>query len=197
MLIIFLDTETTGLNPAKHRTIEIAFRIFDLLSQRWINNYQALIFQPPEVWAEADPESLKINGFLWEDLLKNGKQEQVAAAEIIENINGTGIREKSGIFLCQNPSFDRAFFSQVIDPDLQTSCGWPYHWLDLASIYWSFRLFNDPASTKTLYEEDLSKDKIAAYLGLPPEVRPHRAMNGVNHLVACYERVLAFSARNA
>lgn len=186
MLLIFLDTETTGLNPEKHRIVEIAFKVIDSISLKPIVSYEAIVAQPRAVFASADPTSLKVNGFTWEKLLK-GKAEEVVAAEIANDLNHTHLREKSGVFICQNPSFDRAFFSQLLNVDMQENFGWPYHWLDLASMYFAMRLREDKNSVKKLQEKELSKNRIAEYLGLPKESDPHGAMNGVNHLIACYE----------
>jgi len=189
MLLIFLDTETTGLNPEKHRAVEIAFRVKNAFSGELLTSYESIIMQPAEIWAEADQESLKVNGMTWEKLLK-GKLEKVVAAEIEQILVGCRLELTSGAFVCQNPSFDRAFFSQIIPPDVQQKYEWPYHWLDLASMYWTFRLRNRER-LENFKEKDLSKDSLAAFLGLPPEIKPHRAMNGVEHLIACYEKLIA------
>jgi len=186
MLLIFLDTETTGLNPEKHRALEIAFQVIEAGTGRSLVSHQSIIAQTAEVWAEADPESLKVNGFTWEMLLK-GKTEHAVAAEITGDLNHAGLGEKGGVFICQNPSFDRAFFSQLIDVDQQDAFEWPYHWLDLASMFWALRLREDPKNLTHMSERDLTKNKIAAAYGLPPETGPHRAMNGVEHLIACYQ----------
>jgi len=36
----------------------------------------------------------------------------------------------------------------------------------------------------------LAKDKIANAYSLPPEDKPHRAKQGVEHLVQCYQAVM-------
>ncbi len=184
MYLVFLDTETTGLNPENHRIIEIAYKVVDSKAKRVVFSYETIISQPLEVWAAADPDSLKISGFIWEDLL-HGKIEKVVADEIALDLNHLGLGTSEGVFICQNPSFDRAFFLQIINPDMQESYGWPYHWLDLASMYWA--LCHKEGVTSIVKEKDLSKDAIAAHFGIPAEVQPHRAMNGVKHLMACYE----------
>lgn len=186
MLLVFLDTETTGLNPQRHRIIEIAFDVVDTASGRHVLNYSSIIAQPKEIFSESDPDSLKINGFTYEMTLK-GKPETVVTNDIINELNRAGISDKSGAFICQNPSFDRAFFCQLIDVDIQEKYHWPYHWLDLASMFLAIRQIKDRSTLKTLKEKGLSKDKIAAFYGIPPESRPHRATNGVSHLIACYE----------
>ncbi len=38
---------------------------------------------------------------------------------------------------------------------------------------------------------NLSKDQIAEYFGISAEEKPHRAMNGVEHLIKCYRAVVA------
>ncbi|HEY4832827.1 MAG TPA: 3'-5' exonuclease [Waddliaceae bacterium] len=188
MYLIFLDTETTGLNPKKHRILEIAYKVFDSISGKPTLWYESIVAQSPEAWAEADPTSLTFNGFSWEQILK-GKTEKVIASEIANDLNHLGLREYGGVFICQNPSFDRSFFIQLIDSDLQKNYGWPYHWLDFASMYWAVRLLQDPESAKKLKEHSLSKDEIAKYYGIQTEQFPHRAMNGVDHMITCYEAV--------
>jgi len=188
MLLIFLDTETTGINPAKHRSIDIAFKVIEMGSVHVQVSYESIIHQSAEVWAQADPKSLEINGLTWEKTLQ-GKSEKVVAAEIINDLNHLGIGEKEAAFMCQNPSFDRAFFAQLIGVDLQQQYGWPYHWLDLASMYWAVLLLQQPEKIKALKEHDLTKDNIAKQYGLSAETSPHRAMNGVDHLICCYRAI--------
>jgi oligoribonuclease len=185
MLLIFLDSETTGIDPESHRVIDIAFKVVDLETHELITSYESLVFQPMEVWALADPESLQITGLSYEKLM-DAPSEKVVASEIAHDLNLMRLQEKSGIFICQNPSFDRLFFNQLISGTLQDEYGWPYHWLDLASMYYAKRLMQDEKWGKALKEQDLSKNRIAEHYGLAPERKPHRAMNGVNHLMECY-----------
>jgi len=190
MLLIFLDTETTGLDPDKHRTLEIAYKVLDSRSDLAVISYEATVSQPAEVWAEADPESLEVNGFTWEQTL-SGKSEKVVASEILNDLNRLELGQKEGVFICQNPSFDRAFFNQMINVDLQRHNGWPYHWLDLASMYWGVQLSQNKDFPKQLEESELSKNKIAKRYDLAEEESPHRAMNGVDHLIACYKAIFS------
>lgn len=183
MYLIFLDTETTGLNPEKHRILEIAYKVINSMTGMVVVGNELVVAQSAEVWAAADPHSLEINHFIWEEIIK-GKTERAVASEIANDLNRLGLGQKEGVFICQNPSFDRAFFLQLINADLQEQYGWPYHWLDLASMFWAAC-----KDAKILKEASLSKDSIAAYYGIPPEESPHRAMNGVKHLIECYEAI--------
>ena len=186
MLLIFLDSEMSGLDPSKHRLLEIAFVVVDSITGRRVTGYESIVSQSSDVWAASDPISLKVNGFTWEKTLL-GKSEKTIQAEIIHDLNHAGVQEKSGVFICQNPSLDRAFFTQLISVKLQEELKWPYHWLDLASMSWALRQREDKFHATQLCEKDLSKNRIAEYYGIAPEERPHRAMGGVEHLMACYE----------
>lgn len=188
MLIIFLDIETTGLNPFKHRAIEIAYKIFDSKTKKIVLRFESLIYQPAEIWANADEESLKVNGFTYEEVLR-GQSENSIAASIIQDFNGLNLAEKGGVFLCQNPSFDRAFFSQLISPDLQKEYHWPYRWLDFASMYFAYQLIKDHKKMEDMDDKQLSKDIIAATFNIASEKKPHRALQGVDHLIQCFEAV--------
>ena len=192
MLGIFLDTETTGLDIHIHRIIEIGIKFIDLQTGHIIDEYQSVIFQPIEIWEKSDIKSLEINGFTWDEI-KNGKKENEVAEEIIHNFVKHQVVRKKAVFICQNPSFDRAFLSQIISPKIQESLNWPYHWLDLASMFWAISL-KDLQNNASLYpwEIGLSKDRIAVHYNIEKEKKPHKAMNGVNHLLRCYEKVVGF-----
>src|SRR3990167_6409060 len=192
MLGIFLDTETNGLNPNVHKIIEIAYKIIDLYSGEEIDEFDSLIYQSDSAWEKSDLKSLEINGLTLLEVQK-GKKENIAASCIINSFIKNNIKNENSVFICQNPSFDRAFFSQLIDADRQNLLNWPYHWLDLASMFWSISMHN-AKTDKALYpwETGFSKDKIASTYKLLKEQMPHRALNGVNHLILCYENVVGF-----
>ena len=185
---IFLDSETNGLNPFIHKIIELAFKIINLATGDEIYTFETIVFQPKEVWDKSKKESLEINGFNYDMVLK-GKEEKTVANEIINIFTRQNIQRKKAVFICQNPSFDRIFFSKLIDPVLQEDLNWPYHWLDLASMYWALNI----EKTKNIeFFKGFSKDQIAESLNLPHEEKPHRAINGVNHLILCYENLVGF-----
>ena len=192
MLGVFLDSETNGLNPHVHKILEIAFKIVDLKTGDVKDEYQTLILQPFDAWEKSDPESLRINGFTWDEV-KMGLSARHASQKIIDQFSKWNIRRKQAVFICQNPSFDRIFFSQLIDPDTQELLSWPYHWFDLASMFWAIAMDKSKHNQgPPPWELHFSKDAIAAHYQLPPEEKPHRAMNGVKHLLLCYQAVVGF-----
>lgn len=187
---IFLDIESNGLNYKKHRVVEIAFKIVDLSCGELKDQYSATIKLTPEEWEKSDPISLKINGLTWDEVL-NGRPLELVSEEIISSFKKNRIRRGQSVFICQNPSFDRAFFGQLIDPDKQEALNWPYHWLDLASMYWSLAIRHRDKQPLP-WQTGFTKDKIASSYGLDSESMPHKAMNGVDHLILCYQTVVGF-----
>lgn len=192
MIGIFLDTETNGLNSQVHKIVELAYKIVDLANGETKEEYQTMIAQPIEAWEKSDQESLRVNGFTWEEVEK-GRTPRHVSQHIIDSFSRWGIRRKKAVFICQNPSFDRVFFSQLIDSDTQELLSWPYHWLDLASMYWALSMEKAKKQEGPLpWETGFSKDLIASQYKLPVETKPHRAMNGVSHLLLCYQAVVGF-----
>ncbi|MBN9379067.1 MAG: DNA polymerase III subunit epsilon [Chlamydiales bacterium 38-26] len=190
MNAIFLDIETTGLDTKIHRPLDIAFKVLDLHTHELKSSYQSLVKWPQEVWEARDLNSIEINGYTWDDVCRGNEPESIRKA--IEQIfEETHIQRGQAVFICQNPSFDRAFFNQLIPVYSQEKLNWPYHWLDLASMYWTKQLQKALRDKKSLPQRmNLSKNAIALASGLPVEASPHRAINGVDHLIQCYLTVL-------
>lgn len=192
MLGIFLDTETNGLNARSHRVLDIAMKIVDLETGREVASYQTKVSLSRELWDKSDPNSLRVNGYTWDEM-QESKPLETVSQEIIDLFSRLGIKRKKAVFICQNPSFDRAFFAQLVPPETQEMLSWPYHWLDLASMHWALMLDRAKHKKSPLpWETGYSKDMIASYYRLPPEQKPHRAMNGVAHLFLCYSAAVGF-----
>jgi DNA polymerase-3 subunit epsilon/oligoribonuclease len=192
VLGVFLDTEANGLNSQVHKILEVAYQVVDLRNGSLKGKYQATIAQPIEAWEKSDAASLRINGFTWEEISRAASPIEVSE-HIIDHFSTLGVLRKQAVFICQNPSFDRVFFSQLIDPDTQESLSWPYHWLDLASMFWALAIQKTKREKGPLpWDIGLSKDLIASHYQLPVEAKPHRAMNGVSHLLLCYKAVVGF-----
>ncbi len=193
MLGVFLDSETNGLDWTIHVILEISFIIKNLITGEELATYDALITPSEEEWKRSDPESLHFTGISKESLLKSGKERQLVKKEILEIFKNSNIERGKAVFICQNPSFDRIFFSGIIDVTTQERLNLPYYWLDLASMYWSKQIL----AKKSLENLSISKDAIAKYYGLPEEEKPHRSIGGVNHLIICYNAVVGFPGKDS
>ena len=192
MQAIFLDAETTGLDPFFHKLVEIAFKIVDIPSGYEKLTYQTIVKQPLEIWEQRDLASVEINGFTW-DKLQLGKEPGIVKKEIIQIFIDLKIERGTAVYICQNPAFDRNFFAQLIDVYTQEQMHWPYHWLDFASMFWALQIKKYREVNELFPSEmNLSKNAIAQRFQLPIEATPHSALNGVNHLLLCYRTVVGF-----
>lgn len=187
---IFLDLETTGLDPTQHCPIDIACKVVQLATGEILDQYQTLIRPSQEDWGRRDPSSLAINGYEWEQV-SLGKEPFAVAQEIIGLFSRLEIVRGKAVFICQNPAFDRGFFIQLVPVYTQEKLNWPYHWLDLASMYWAIIVKQAQKQGMALDEQTcFSKNSIASHFNLLPELPPHHAMGGVDHLIRCYQAVL-------
>lgn len=190
MLGIFLDLETTGLDPKKHSVIDLAFVLVDLSSNTFLTTFQNTIRLPESSWERKDPASMRVNGYTWEEVFQ-GRDLLEVKNTVVELLTSFKVERGKAVFICQNPSFDRSFFGQIVDVYTQELLRWPYHWLDLASMYWTVFCQSVKEGNREIPEKmSLSKNEIACVYQLPPEAEPHRAINGVHHLIACYQAVL-------
>lgn len=197
MLAIFLDIETTGLDSTRHRAIDIGLKIVDVGTGETVGEYQSVIKITREFWEKRDLSSIEINGFTWEQTLE-GKDPKTVGDEIIALFTSKGIERGLAVFICQNPAFDRSFFTQLVDIYTQEKLHWPYHWLDFASMYWAHLAFESREKGIPFPKKlNLSKNEIAKIYKLPVEEEPHRAMNGVNHLILCYQTVVGLKNSSA
>lgn len=188
MKAVFLDIETNGLCPDYNQALEIGVSIYDLHNMTCLSSYSSFMRCSDIQWYfGSDVYSLSINGITFEDV-KDAKEINQVGFELSELFLKHDINKINSIFICQNPSFDRAFFNKIISVKFQRNLELPYYWLDLASMYWSLVLVTNSChiAETTI---PLSKDSIAEYLGLDLEEKPHRAMNGVNHLICCYRKL--------
>jgi oligoribonuclease len=195
MLGIFLDTETNGLDPQRHRVLELAFQIIDLYTGKQLKTFQTLVQISQELWSQSDPASLQVCGIQFEDTQRGLPLSEIQN-EVKQIFLEYSLLRGKAVFICQNPSFDRVFFSQILDVGLQERMSIPYHWLDLASMFWGYCMEKAKMSKSPFpWEIGFTKDKIATFFHLDKEAQPHRAINGVNHLVACYKALIGFPSK--
>lgn len=185
MKAIFLDIETDGLDPDMHQALEVGVSIYDLHTMTCLIEYSSFLRCSERHWAfGSDPRALAINGITFE-YVKDAKEASDVCSDLAELFLAHEIDKTNSVFICQNPSFDRGFFPQIMPVETQHELELPYHWLDLASMFWS-RIVDTNRDHVMKSSIPFSKDAIAEYLGIPKEEKPHRAINGVRHLISCY-----------
>ena len=189
---IILDTETTGLDSVKSCVIEIALKVINTETGEHIDSFQSISKMSKKEWGNADPKALKINGFTWELIQAEGRSRSDIAVDICNLFSRLKLTPSTSFFLCQNPSFDRAFFSQLCPLPVQKACNFPYYWLDFASMNWALTSKTIGRKRRSPFCIPFSKDAIARDAGLPAEKKPHKAMNGVDHLLLLFTEIVGF-----
>ena len=192
-IAIVLDTETTGLDPAKTHVVEIALKIVDTVRGTLLAEYENVVALSAEEWSKAEPKALEVNGFTKEEVSARGVSRQTIAADICGLFSTLKLTGRTAFFLCQNPTFDKAFFFQLCPQDVQAGLRFPYCWLGLEAMNWALEARAVSRGERAPYDIPMSKDGIASSHGIAPEMKPHRAMNGVNHLLAIYTGIVGFS----
>lgn len=205
LYLIFLDTETSGLSPDTSHVLQIAFKIVNALTGEEIGYFENVVKLPdaafeywkskPDKWEQENARALQTNGFNWEKMAAGSSPAHVAE-RICSLLQKLGVNKNNAQFYCQNPSFDRAFFEKLVLDKQREDANIPYHWFDLASADHLLQMHMIRESgirpTKRI---SYSKDAIAERHGLSPEEKPHEAMNGVNHLIECYKKVVGFPVK--
>lgn len=183
---VFVDIETTGLNFKTHVPLDIAVSIVDLSDITVLETYSSLITCSTRAWDYADDAALRCNGYDIDNHFPSKGAFDVGIE--IENLfRKHEIDKGKAVFICQNPSFDKFFFGMIVDLHTYRNIHLPYHWLDLASMYW-IKFYGSCYPVPEALS--LSKDSIAAAFGLPTETKPHKALGGVAHLILCYKAVV-------
>jgi DNA polymerase III epsilon subunit-like protein len=105
MLLAFIDTETTGLDPHTQEVIEIAIILVDS-GKRTLTLHRKI---KPERLEVADPYALKVNGYAanpeaWNDALPMS----VVGPEIVSFLKGA-------VLVGHNVSFDREFLVRNLE----------------------------------------------------------------------------------
>jgi oligoribonuclease len=177
--LIFLDTETSGLDSRVHVPLDIALYIVDAKTNMICRGYQSLISCSEAEFKSGEADAFKVNGLTYEEV-KTGRTREQVRADILQIFSEMKLTSQNARFVCQNPTFDRSFMNTLIDVKTQHETQFPYHWLDLASMYWMVSMIQlkVPASLKL--------DAIAKSLGVKAEPSKHTAIGGVTCLYACY-----------
>ncbi|MFC1727165.1 exonuclease domain-containing protein [Patescibacteria group bacterium] len=124
--LVFIDIETTGLNPNRpdeHEILEIGCLVVDRESLKVLGEYCAKVV--PERIESADPKALEVNHYS-EDDWRGAKP----LRQVIEELNDLA---PGGLFIGWNVSFDRGFIEKAAS-QMRLPLNYDYHWLDVASM---------------------------------------------------------------
>lgn len=178
---LFVDTETTGLDPSFHEIIEIGCLIaeprMDLFGKETYIEVDAREWRMhPDFPERAQPEALRVNGYGardWSDAVPR----TVALREFIEFGKGT-------ILIAQNVTFDWGFLREgakrhgvMIDTNIFS------HKFDLMSMAFQYSRTKNP---------DLRRFSLAAmceYFGIE-NTHAHRALSDARAAFSVFKRLI-------
>lgn len=141
--LAFIDVETTGLNSDVHEIIELGVVLVRQIPEEGkgpalevLGEYEYKII--PEKIFNADPESLKINGYApekWAD-----------AKPLREVMEDFAVRTKSSSFVAHNVAFDLEFVKRAFERAGVKNL-MHYHKIDTISLAFA-KLYHDPKVEK-------------------------------------------------
>jgi DNA polymerase-3 subunit epsilon len=155
--LLFIDSETTGLDHTKHEMLEVAAILTSPNGLDILDAYEAKLF-PIDIGA-AEPQALKVNGYSEVEWAPEKCTDRGLVAGQLHRMSS------NAILVGHNVSFDENFATVFLK-----SCGmtppWHYHKIDTMCLAWP--LF---CARKIDY---FNLDTLCAYFKIPRTV--HRAM---------------------
>lgn len=134
-VLVHIDTETTGLNPAYHELIDIGVVYTDKTGKELGRWYRRLMPRFPE---RLDPGAQKVNGFdapLWK---QEGAWAPDAALRDWIAYDQKTFGKRPRLRVAYNCSFDKGFLDALYrQAGLEWSEHFTYFWFDIPSMAWA------------------------------------------------------------
>lgn len=176
--LIFIDLETTGLDPDKHEIIEIGAILARQTSRAnkmpevsFIEEIEIKI--KPESIETADPEALRINGY--------NESEWLFATDLKQALESIIKKSDKAVLVGQNVSFDINFLERAFR---KTSLKNPFyfHSLDLVSIAYAKLSGKEGINKFTLWS-------LSEYFNIKNE-KAHTAMADIRATFEIYKKLI-------
>lgn len=180
--MIVIDAEMSGLDPQKNSIVSVGAVDFEDPSRQFYGECR--------IWegAEIVPESLAICGFTEEEILDPNKR----SLEDLMREFASWIEISTDRTLCgQNVSLDRNFLNDSFRR-AEVPFRFAHRNVDTHSAAYTY--FRSRGIEIPLKDSDqqsaLSLDKILEMLGIPPEPKPHIALNGAKLEAEAFSRMV-------
>jgi DNA polymerase III epsilon subunit-like protein len=178
--MIVVDVETSGRDPKKNSILSIG--AVDFLNPK--NQF----YGECRIWEGAgiSQEALQINGFSEREIKDANKQDLGSLIKKFLNWI-SGIEDKT--IAGQNPSFDIGFLEDSINRyRIDYRIG--RRSIDLHSVSYAHHLKTGIRIPLKKGRTELNTDLIFAYVGLPPEPKPHNALVGAKMEAEALSRLI-------
>ena len=171
--LLFVDVETTGLDPTKHELLEVAARRTSPDGQTILGEYTAKL--RPLNLAAAEPKALEVNKYSEEEW---APEKCVARDVVVKELHRIA---QNCVLVGHNVSFDEGFLRALFyQANLQPP--WGYHKVDTVALAWPLYVTKPDL-------EGVSLVKLAKYLELPTQP-VHRAAADVAACHALYMHLM-------
>lgn len=184
--MIVVDVETTGLDPARHSIVSIG--AVEFLSRDPVRH----IYLECQPWygAEISDEALAVNGFTREQLQAPDRWPHQYA---IHDFHDWAMECQSRVLAGQHIVFDFAFLKASYEEANRHEI-WPFgrRTVDLHAVAYCHFLA-DLEQDIPLHVDGTSAlglDTILSRLGMPPEPKPHNALNGARLAAEAFRRLI-------
>lgn len=172
--LMFLDVETSGIDPFKHELLEVAAVRVSSDFAREIGIVNKLCrMDHPEV---AEKEALEVCGYDAARWAKESEHVRVALCDYSVLLG----KDRECVVVAMNPLFDMSFIRNTADR-IGLALVEPRYVLDLASIAW-------PLVVRGMIEK-LSLQTLCTRYGVP-NTGSHRAMPDVRRTMAVYRKLV-------
>lgn len=178
--MIVLDLETTGTDPRLHSIVEVGAIDFDRPGNYFNSRCQ--------MWegAETDLKALEINGLTLNEIQDEKILTQV---DLISGFITWMDQIEDKTIAGQNVDFDIDFINESA-----ARCGLDFNLgkrkVDQHSVVYAHFLKRNIKPPLIDGFSDLNSDLIMDYVGLPPEPKPHRAINGARYEAEALSRLI-------
>jgi DNA polymerase III epsilon subunit-like protein len=178
--MIVLDVETTGTDPHLSGILSIGAIDF--------NNPEDTFYNECRVWdgAHVIQEALDLNGFTKEQI---GDPKKKSDKEITEEFFKWLERKEDHTIAGLHPSFDMGFIQHTC---LRNSLNYPLarRSIDQHSILYFHMLRRGLTPPLRKNRSDIDSTFISTYVGIPPEPKPHIALNGAKWEAEAFSRLI-------
>jgi DNA polymerase III epsilon subunit-like protein len=167
--MIALDIESSGLDPERNSILSIGALDTDEPTNQFYDECR--------VWegAHVSDEALAINGFTQEEATDSSRKSE---AELIKAFLAWALdRPKDRTIVGQNSSFDRDF-AQAACARAGVEFPFAHRTIDTHSLVWLHMVQAGITPPMRNLHTGINLTEALAYCGLPPELKPHNALNG-------------------
>jgi DNA polymerase III epsilon subunit-like protein len=182
---ISIDLETTSLSPLHGAAISAGAALFNSEETLYLEAYLR------RGGVQITPQALEVNGET-DAGLRSRKAEDgyVSEVEMLKQLAEFAIENEATVLIGKNPQFDYDFLLEIYQRNRlsKTDFVFPFSYrkIDWANMIVPLMVLRG----QDVNHAALSSDNLSILAGLEEEAKPHNALNGALHNVACVRQII-------